>query len=192
MFSGIFGGDNKIRAKSEGTENKKRIKVVILLIVAAICLLTFGGDGKKTEEKTTDTNNAACVLNPTEYADEIQKRLKSVLSEIKGAGNVEVMISFDTMNEKVLATNNKSEKMSDAKDGENTSSTDSEENIMLYGSGSNEQPFVIKEKLPSPSGVLVLAAGAENEKVKMEIYESVKALYGLPAHRIKVARLNVK
>lgn len=40
--------------------------------------------------------------------------------------------------------------------------------------------------MPAPVGVLVVAEGAKDEKVKYEIYEAVKALFGLSAHRIKV------
>ena len=57
---------------------------------------------------------------------------------------------------------------------------------MVIGSGTEEKPFVVKEKLPVPSGVLVAATGAGSEHVKLEIYEAVKALYGISPHRIKV------
>ena len=193
MFWNLFRGkENEIEVREEKMVNRKKYKAVIVLIIAAICLLVFSGGDKKDDSEAVAEKGSNAEWNLDEYTDETQKRLKSVLSGIKGAGNVEVMISLDTLNEKVLATNSKNEKQSDTAEGKNNSGTSNEENVMIYGSGANEQPFVLKEKLPVPSGVLVLAEGAADENVKMEIYESVKALYGISAHRIKVARLNVK
>ena len=45
---------------------------------------------------------------------------------------------------------------------------------------------MVREKLPYPIGVVVVAEGASDERVRNEIYEAVKALYGLSANRIKV------
>ena len=44
----------------------------------------------------------------------------------------------------------------------------------------------MEEKLPYPIGVVVVAEGAKNDNVRNEIYEAVKALYGLAANRIKI------
>ena len=45
---------------------------------------------------------------------------------------------------------------------------------------------MVKEKAPQVAGVLVVAEGAADESVRLKIYEAVKALYGMPSHRIKV------
>ena len=52
--------------------------------------------------------------------------------------------------------------------------------------GGNSSPYVVQEKLPYPIGVVVVAEGAKNDNVRNEIYEAVKALYGLAANRIKI------
>ena len=41
--------------------------------------------------------------------------------------------------------------------------------------------------MPEIDGVLVVASGAASEKVRLEIYDAVKALYGIAAHRIKIS-----
>jgi len=45
----------------------------------------------------------------------------------------------------------------------------------------------VEEKTPKIGGVLVVAEGAGDERVRVEIYDAVKAIYGVAAHRIKVA-----
>ncbi len=182
-----------VEVESEEQGNRKRHRTVIIMIIAAICLLAFSGSGeKKMSSEDKSKNDVPYELNLTEYTNETEERLKAVLSEISGAGDVEVMVSFDAMNEKILAKNSKNENTSDTEEGKSAASYGSEESILIYGSGSEEQPFVLKEKLPVPSGVLVLASGAADEGVRLEIYEAVKALYGISGHRIKVAQLGLK
>lgn len=182
-----------VEVESEEQGNRKRHRAVIIMIIAAICLLAFSGNGeKKISSEDKSKKEVSAELNLAEYTSETEERLRAVLSEINGAGDVEVMVSFDAMNEKILAKNSKNENTSDMEEGKSVASYGSEESIMIYGSGSEEQPFVLKEKLPVPSGVLVLAAGAADEGVRLEIYEAVKALYGISGHRIKVAQLGLK
>ena len=56
----------------------------------------------------------------------------------------------------------------------------------MTGGSRNGEPYVVEEKTPEITGVLVVASGAADEKVRLEIYDAVKALYGIAAHRIKV------
>jgi hypothetical protein len=39
--------------------------------------------------------------------------------------------------------------------------------------------------------VLIVASGAGNEGVRLELYEAVRALYGISGHRIKITRGNI-
>ena len=52
--------------------------------------------------------------------------------------------------------------------------------------GGDGEPYVVREKLPYPIGVIVVSEGARDSLVRNEIYEAVKALYGLSANRIKI------
>ena len=143
-----------VDVESEEQGNRKRHRAVIIMIIAAICLLAFSGSGeKKAGSEVKDSKGTLAELNLAEYTSETEERLKAVLSEISCAGDVKVMVSFDAMNEKILAKNSKNENTSDTEEGKSTASFGSEENIMIYGSGSEEQPFVLKEKLPVPSGM---------------------------------------
>ena len=114
----------------------------------------------------------------------VETELTEILSRISGAGQVSVRIYVDSTNEKVLAEDSK--KQSEISDGKESVSDQSSPIISsgsLSGSGS---PYVVMERLPCPTGVVVVAEGAKNETVRNEIYEAVKALYGLPANRIRI------
>ena len=173
-------------------ENRKRYFAVIVIIVVAICFLAFGGEGekgKKQKNESTEKVKLTSEQNFENYIFDSENRLKNILSEIEGAGDVRVMLSFNNINEKVLAKNSKREENLNSDDEKNTTSRGYEENVLIYGMGAEEQPYVLKEKLPDPAGVLVLAEGAGDEKVRLEIYEAVKALYGVSGHRVKIAQL---
>ena len=188
MFWKIFGrGEKYVDVKSDGTVVEKKNKWIVFLIIAAVCFLAFGnlgGKEKKDDEKKINVKDEIVV---SEYIEQTEKRLEEIISEIKGVGNVSVMVSFDSMSEKILAKDNKNEVSEDVDKEKNTSSFRNEEKIFLFGAGTEEKPFIVKERLPVPSGVLVVASGAGNESVRLEVYEAVKALFGISGHRIKVA-----
>ena len=55
--------------------------------------------------------------------------------------------------------------------------------------GSQSQaPIVEKELSPELSGIIISADGGGNAVVKAEISEAMEALFGLPAHKIKVLK----
>lgn len=176
-----------------GIGNSKKSKVLVFVIIAAILILAFSGTGStKKEDKTIAKDGGGDELFAEQYITENEKRLETILEAVQGAGEVSVMITVEDIGEKVIAENEKTEN-DRANDGEKTSSSQNkEQTAILYGAGADERPFVLKEKLPMPSGVLVVATGAGDERVRLEIYEAVKALYGVSGHRIKVTKGNTK
>lgn len=187
MFGNLFKKRQEY-VDEEGTKPKKSKYLTMLIIAIAVLVLAFGG-GKDSKEKTENPNNAneeRLNFDFETYSQSEGERLESILEEIRGVGDVDVMLTLDSINEKVLAKNNKHQSASDIDGEKKNNKVDSEENIMLYGSGNTEKPYIIMEKLPKPSGVVVAAEGGGDETVKLEIYESVKALYGIGGNRIKV------
>lgn len=172
--------------------NGKKSKILVWLIVAAIILLAFGGIGEKDETADKALPDSMSEVTAEQYIAENEKRLEGILSRIQGAGSVKTMITVDNAGEKVLAVDKKSENSQENDKEKSAKAAKQEQTTLVYGSGSGEQPFVLKNKFPSPSGVLVVAAGAGDERVRLEIYEAVKALYGISGHRIKVTKGIIK
>ena len=170
----------------------KRNKILIVVIIAAIVILAFGGTGgnKTSTEKTQKTASNEYLTE--QYIAENEKRLDEILSTVQGAGKVKTMITVESAGEKVIAVDKKSESNQQNDNEKSSKTAKQEQTAILYGSGSEEKPFVVKEKPPLPSGVLVVATGAGDESVRLEIYEAVKALYGISGHRIKIAKGSIK
>ncbi len=163
---------------------KKKINIVIILIIGAILFLAFGnGINFKGGDNSENTQNTV------DYDKEITKmesELEEILSMIRGAGEVRVKIDVEKREERVVAKNTKTKNQSRINGEEGDNSTELEESIVTYGQGSGELPLVLSEKGIRPSGVLVVASGAADASVKSELFNAVRALYGLSAHRITV------
>ncbi len=177
---------------NNGNMESKKSKALVIGIIIAILVLAFGNFGGK--DKTTERPDSEGKKNVSteQYIAENEKRLEEILAMVRGAGKVKAMITVSEIGEKVVASDKKSETSQDTKNEGHTRSSSQEQTTVIYGSGAEEKPFVIKEKLPLPSGVLVVATGAGDENVRLEIYEAVKALYGLSGHRVKVTSGNIK
>ena len=181
-----------------------------LILLAGVLLFMLSGlfsgskkaeDSVSAEKEPKDTGsffNAEEGLSETEaeimrYLERQEERLKAILEQVEGIGKVEVMFSVSSSREKVVLSDNPYSKRqveeTDSAGGTRKTKEIEQNDTTIYESnGGSQTPYVVKELEPELSGVLVLAEGAESDAVKAEIVEAVEALFGLPAHRIKVIK----
>lgn len=193
--------------KEEFYEKKKPNKIItIIIIMAALILVVLNFFEKPVEERKN--YDQSTVANTNEYIKQQEQRLEMILEKINGAGKVAVYITTEAGGEKIPAKdvktkiskdgviknddksnssyqNDKESDLNDKSDKYNKY-TEENESTVVSGSKSSGEPYIVKEKTPEISGVLVVATGAASEKVRLEIYDAVKAVYGIAAHRIKV------
>lgn len=133
-----------------------RTMLVILIIGIAIIVISGFIPDKKDEVKGESAQTA-------EICGE-EERLGEILSEIEGVGRVSVMISYISTSEKDIARESESGR--------------------AVVSGGN---VVVKREIyPQVKGVIIIAEGAENPKVKQAIKEAVTAVTGAGANRVCV------
>lgn len=166
------------------TERKKPNKIVLWIIIIAVAVLAFGKTSG-TEKKAEMPEQSS--LSEAEFVRGQEEGLEKILKKINGAGDVSVFISIDGGGEKVLARDSKNKYSRESEENaELITDEENEQKIVLSGKGSAAEPYIIEERRPEITGVIVVAEGAADEKVRLEIYEAVKALYGMSPHRIKV------
>lgn len=193
--------------KEEFYEKKKPNKIIkVIIITAALILVLMNVFEKPVKEKQSFDQSTG--LDANEYVKQQEQRLEMILEKINGAGKVAVYITTEAGGEKIPAkdvktkiskdgvikgddksnSSYKNDKESDSYDKSDKYNKYTEENesTVVSGSKSSGEPYIVKEKTPEISGVLVVATGAASEKVRLEIYDAVKAVYGIAAHRIKV------
>ena len=164
--------------------NKKSLLIFIVIgVLFLLCGNMFGGSKTKKQDFNNPVEQVSVEVE--------EEKLERLLSMVKGAGKTKVMITYDTGYEKVTVQNSKVNKSSSGNSndsgGEKESTEFQEENTtVMQGSGNSQQPFVSKEVLPRVRGVLVVAEGANNKRVNMELTDAVAAVLDVPYHKIKV------
>ncbi|QEK12146.1 stage III sporulation protein AG [Crassaminicella thermophila] len=164
------------------------IAVIIICIIGLITLDTFFPRSVKNSTNTTIKENNDDVWK-SNYQDTAEVKLKQILNQIKGVGEVEVMITYETSTEVVPALNvTKSSQITEEKDSQGgtrtTTQNDSSENVVM--TNQNDNLVVIKEIKPQIRGVVVVAEGAGDIKIKLEIIEAVRTIFQIPAHKVMV------
>lgn len=181
--------NNFIRKKEEGKSLLSYKGFAVIIIFFCVIMLL-----NSKSVKTNNEDNVSEEKDTVGYSYSIletEKKLEEILSKIKGAGDVEVMIYYSNFGEKIIASDSRVRNEKENRgEGVESVAEDKEKSTVLYGTSGNEMPFITEERLPEASGILVIAEGAHNEKVKYEISEAVRALLGVSPNRIRVAEKN--
>lgn len=151
-------------------ENKKWQIAGVCVLIAVLLLLYFvslPGD-KTSKEPETSLTTAA------DYRAETENKLCDVVSMIKGVGKVKAMILFESTPEIIIAYIS-----SISGNGE----TQSPQILSQQGS---QLPLVLKTVYPKALGAVVVAEGASNVKIKMQIIEAVITVLGITSDKVNV------
>lgn len=141
---------------------------------------TFGGGGGNEDRSKY-----------REIEEVYESRLKQILQQIAGVGEVQVMVTIDSTEELVVDKNTKeSSQVTSERDvnGANRNITEVTRSgeVVLYQVSGNQQPLVLKYIKPKIRGVVVVATGAENMTVKKLLTEAVERGLDVPPHRVSV------
>ena len=166
----------------------RRVELLVYGGIAVLVVALFFA-GTRTDGAGQAQGDVQVTATASEA--ELETRLQEVLCCIRGAGRVEVMITYDTSREIVPAmTTNVNSTGSESSNGDGSSSssqqsTESTEPATVSGSGGNE-PIVLKEIEPQVRGVIVVAEGAADINVRMDLQRAVRAVLDIPLSRIEV------
>ena len=167
----------------------KKLKPLMFLAgvcVLALIVITLMPSGK-SEEKSVSANKTEEQTTENEKKD-LESKLTEILSKIDGAGDVDVLITFKSSEEIVPAYNSntttETTKEQDSSGGERTT-TSSTENKTLITSNSND-PIVLKTSEAELKGVIVVASGASDPKVKETLYKAVQTSLQISGHQVEI------
>lgn len=126
-----------------------------------------------------------------EYEQQYELRLREILEKIVGVGNVDVLVTIDSTEEKVVYQNaRESEQITNERDsnGATRHITDvsREGEIVLHEVSGGQDPIVTKTIRPNLRGVIIVANGAENTVVKKMLFEAVQKGLNVPPSRISI------
>lgn len=170
----------------------RKLELAVYGAIVVIVLLFYIG-GLIGQDREAGAGGRVSVSSNASGEREVEERLKNVLSCIRGAGRVEVMITYETNGEIVTAmTTSTNTNTSESVDGDHESSqqqtTESSEPAKVDCSEGDE-PIVLMERQPTVRGVIVVAEGAADVAVRLDLQRAVRAVLDVPVTNIEVFEL---
>jgi stage III sporulation protein AG len=171
-------------------DTKKKIQYVAVLLLAIIILTIYFSSFKSSAPDTAapETSKAAVGY------DDLEERLEKILSKIEGAGKVDVMITYESTPEKVPALSVDKQTSTSTDIGENGTNTTNIENtqsdVVTVNGGNGNDAFILRENTPKIMGVIVIAEGADNITVKLDLLRAVETVLNVSPDRVDVYKMN--
>ncbi len=172
---------------SPNCRRKNIENLVIFLVGVVIVIITgsyiFGGnEDKKVAESS---------VNNIFDAELFENKLAKILSEIKGAGNVKVMVSYHTGIETVPLSDTKdSNTVTEENDTGRVRKTEqsSVETSIIFNQekSGNKIPYISKTIMPVVEGVIVTCDGGGDETVRANMIKAVTVITGISADKVQV------
>ena len=150
------------------TEGFKKYRYVILVLVLGIGLMLIP-TGK--QERTGVTQSQVEKMD-------ISSELEHILCRIKGAGDVQVLLTQSAGEKTVYQTDE------DASESGRRSET-----VLITDSDRKEQGLVQQVLPPRYQGAVIVCDGADDPAVRLAIVEAVSDATGLGADRISVLKM---
>ncbi|MBS6600477.1 MAG: stage III sporulation protein AG [Clostridium sp.] len=177
-------------------DDKKITNVLTIALVIAFVLIAlnvFYPDMFKEKEKVKSTlsEEVETINTKEEYEETQKKELKNILESMSGVGKVQVMINFKSGESKVLAYDSSKQIVStEEKDTEGGTRVSNQTNdgttVVMTNEGGDNEPFIVETYKPKIEGIMILAEGASDSKIKYDIQKAVSSLYGLSAEKVNV------
>jgi len=187
--------------KSGGTNNKL-FNIVVLILIGI--LLVIGNNyfksttatvstfkNKNTANEDISSNNKPSTTSIQNYEEKLTNKLKNILEKIDGVGKVDVMIYFESGEEKIPAINiNDSNSITDESDNNGGKRKINQSNngraIVMLNKGQETEPFITKTYEPKITGICIVAEGAKNKITELRIRQAVVNLFNLSEKKVNV------
>lgn len=144
--------------------------VVAVVIIVGIYLSTLTG---KESGATTTTNQVAPVVTNQDYASLLETKLQNVLGSVAGAGKVAVMVMTDGEGTAELAYDTQEKTVTQAGTNGQTITTTTKDQKLITANG---QPVVLWTNPPQVLGIVVVATGANDPAVRLNLMRAVQTI----------------
>ena len=131
---------------------------------------------------------------PAKTEATLESRLEDILSTVRGAGKVRVLVTYATAGERVAATvSTTDESVSETSGGATATRSEQSREMQQPATISTEggqSPIILVEKEPEIRGVIVVAEGAADPTVRLNLQRAVQAVTGVSLSCIEVFEMN--
>lgn len=191
----------------EWCKNKMTRENMIVLALTGILIMVIAipaGGNKKEEDsslKSGISDHESVIIEKEEAVSqlrekELEARLEQFLSCMDGVGKAKVMVTFAATEERVVEKDIPSRSSSQTSENDSAGGSRSvavqeqkEDTVYTTDSAGNQIPYVKKTLAARVEGVTVLAQGGGSPVIQKNITDVMEALFGIEAHKIKVAKM---
>lgn len=178
----------KIKALKEKLLEQKKLVIVVFIGILGMLLICLSEvlpnkatSSSDAEEQETESISAASFS----YCDTLEKKLESVLKEMDGVGRCKVLLTLDSSDEKIYATDEKT----NSKSSDNTSERTLDSKYVRTNSKDGKEGIILKTKAPKIKGVLIVCDGGDNAAVENAVTEAVCATLGIASNAVSVLKM---
>ena len=159
--------------------------VVVIAAIAFIYITSYGGSSNQNE-KTVDTVAPAATQSVDD--GDLEPKLESALSSIRGAGTVKVLVTYESGSELVPAMNTQTQTDDEQKgdSGSATSSENTKSELATIQKNGDSAAVVLREDAPKVRGVVVIAQGAGDVSVRMQLAQAVCTVLSIEQSKVEV------
>lgn len=159
--------------------NKRAVLVLFIGLIGIILLIASELIPQKDSVKESDDRQAATSYE--QYAENIEQKLSSLISQIDGVGTAQVMVTLECSDENVYAREQKSEDTGEL--------TKYEDSYIIVKNTNGEEGVLLKVTQPKIRGVAVVCTGGNSAQVRQSITDTVTAVLDISSARVNIAAM---
>lgn len=177
-------------------ENQKPLfKFAILLTLLGLVFIFLGRLQPSPQHSVSPEKPSGAAFSAEDWIEKREEKmareLEDLLGKVKGVGKVRVFLTLDTGPEKDFLVLESWEQdvleETDAGGGERSQEIiRNERQVAIVSGGGGEEALVIREIQPMVRGVVIVAQGAENDRIKAQLSRAASRVLDVPLHRVKV------
>lgn len=173
---------NEIARRFKNLSPRSKTTIIVIIGICGMMLILLSEllpGGEKTDEAKAEKSYSESTDG---YKLELESELKSILSQIKGVGEIDIMITLDGTEEYVYA-----EELDTDQNKDNSKTSEKYKNkIVMNENGSSKSALVKKTIKPKVSGVIIVCEGGGDINIKERIIKAAGAVLDLSSDKICV------
>lgn len=162
------------RAKVLVKDEKRRVNLLVAIGALGLLLLALSEWLPASPDSDPSEVQSVPEANQQDYAGQLESRLQALIAQVDGAGTVEVMVTLESGEESIYATDRET-----SADGSASVS-----HVLL-----NDQGLIETTQAPQVLGVAVVCEGGDDAAVQNRISTLVEVLTGVGANHVTVTKM---
>ncbi len=155
--------------------DKKKLFIIAAGIIGVVLLII--SEFIPESEKSVETQEDETEISFTVYEKDIEERLENLLESVEGAGKVQVMVTVESGDEKVYATESKK------------SENNEEKSYVLVDVEGSDNGLLLKIAQPEIRGVAIVCQGADSPTVRNAVIGAVTSVLSISSNRVNVSKM---